>query len=157
MKNAIKIQNEIMKHIKKYNEGREKRNVMYSFTTINGRDIIIVTTDTYMAYCFGTNEFYLDASKMAEMNGLRAFVAENELKKQVQIYPSGIIKKCKNGNAVEFVYKTFKVYVNEKFIKEFGNAETLAFYSSGEYNPVYVYEADELVGLIMPISPARLK
>lgn len=157
MKNAIKIQNDIMKYIKKYNERREKRNAMYSVTTINGMDKIIVTTDTYIAYCFDIRGFYLDTSKMNEMNGLRAFVAENELKKQVQIYPSSIIKKCKNGNAVELVYKTFKVYVNEKFINEFGKAENLTFYGSGERKPVYVYEAGELVGLIMPISPARLK
>lgn len=157
MKNSIKIQTEIMKHIKKYSEGRERRNATYSVTTINGRDKIIVTTDTNRAFCFDSWDFYLNTSKMYEMDGLKTFFDEKTLNKQEPIAPTGVTKRLTKGKAVEFENKNFKVYVDEKLIKEFGKVDDLWFAGKGEVKPVYVYEGENLVGLIMPMKMPKNK
>ena len=155
MKNSIKIQTEIMKHIKKYNEDKALRNAVYTEIDIDDRKIIIVALKGYTGYYFNSDEFYIDKSKMTEVAGLKKFY--DELKNQEPIEPTGVIKQFITGNAVEFENKNFKVYVDEKLIKEFGKVEDLWFVGKGEVKPVYVYEGENLVGMIMPILPTRLK
>lgn len=157
MKNAIKIQSEIMKRIKKYGEHKERRNAVYSVTEICGKEKILVTLDGFTAYCFNSNEFYLNASKMGEMNSLKTIFAENEITTQEPIEATGVIKKCKNVNAVEFENKNFKVYLDEKLIKNFGKIEDLIFAGKGAYKAVYVFEYGEIVGVIMPLNPRNIE
>lgn len=149
MKNSIKIQTEIMKHIKKYNEGKVPINARYTEIENDDKKILIVTLDGFSAYYFNSDEFYIDKSKMTEVAGLKKFY--DELKNQEPIEPTGVTKRLTKGKAVEFENKNFKVYVDEKLIKEFGKVEDLWFVGKGEVEPVYVYEGENLVGLIMPM------
>ena len=157
MKNSIKIQTEIMKHIKKYNEGREMFNARYTVANINGRDKVFVSLTGYTVYCFDRDKFYLDISKMTEIPGLKTVCDEMALSKQEPITPSGFIKNTQKRKAVEFENKNFKVYVDEKLIKEFGKVDELWFVGKGEVKPVYVYEGENLVGLIMPMKMPKNK
>ena len=155
MKNSIKIQTEIMKHIKRYNEGKVPRNAGYTEIDIDDRKIIIVVLNGYTAYYFNSDEFYIDKSKMEVFGGLKYY--QDELKNQEPIEPTGVIKQFITGTAVEFENKNFKVYVDEKLIKEFGKVEDLWFAGKGATKPVYVYEGENLVGLIMPMKMPKNK
>lgn len=153
MKNSIKIQTEIMKHIKRYNEGKVPRNAVY--TEVDDKKTIIVTMDGYVAYFFNSTDFYIDKSKMEKNDHLKNFY--DVVKDQEPITPTGISKKIKTGMTVELENKNFKVYIDEKFIKIFDKVENLGFVGKGETKPVYVYEFDELVGFIMPIRMPKNK
>ena len=155
MKNSIKIQTDIIKHIKRYNEGKVPRNAGYTEIDIDDRKVTIVVTNGYTAYYFNSDEFYIDKSKMTEFGGLKYY--QDELKNQEPIEPTGIIKQFITGTAVEFENKNFKVYVDEKLIKEFGKVDDLLFAGKGETKPVYVYEGENLVGLIMPMRIPKNK
>ena len=135
-----------MKHIEKYNAGKEVKNTSYCYV----EDKIFVTTDGVVGYIFNEVDFYIDKSKMNKVDGMKQ-VIDCDMSKQEPVEPAGCTQKIDKRVAVELENKNFKVYLDEKLIERFGYVEDLTYYGKSSKSPVYVFEGEQLVGLIMPM------
>ena len=109
-------------------------------------DKIAISTDGFIMYFVPEKDFIFDAEKI--LRGRSKFNANELTKDEPKAKPIG-----KTGEMKELLGKiAVKIgdkWVNEKYLKAFENP---TFKTADNYiDPVYVYEDDELVGLVMPI------
>ena len=109
-------------------------------------DKIAVSTDGFIMYFVPEKDFIFDIEKI--LRGRGRFNAKELTKDEPNAKPAsrtGETKELLGKIAVKIGDK----WVNEKYLKAFENP---TFKNTDNYiDPVYVYEGDELVGLVMPI------
>ena len=109
-------------------------------------DKIAVSTDGFIMYFVPEKDFIFDIEKILRGGG--RFNANEFTKDEPKAKPineTSEMKKLLGKIAVKIGDK----WVNEKYLKVF---ESPTFKTTDNYiDPVYVYEDDELVGLVMPI------
>lgn len=134
-----KVYNEVVKEVLKSN----RRVIMGCIDN----DTIGITTNGFMMYFIPKNEFLLDADALIKNRvnnaNLDLFKEPKDLKEVVKtnVY-------CKQGKNT--LVKIGDKYFNEKYLKNF--EEYASFKTTDKFNaPLYVYEDDVLVGLVMPV------
>ena len=109
-------------------------------------DKIAISTDGFIMYFVPEKDFIFDIEKI--LRGGSRFNAHKLTKdapKAKPISKTGEMKELLGKIAVKIGDK----WVNEKYLKAFENP---TFKTADNYiDPVYVYEDDEMVGLVMPI------
>ena len=134
-----KIYNEVVKEVLKSNH----RVTMGCIED----DTIGITTNGFMMYFIPKNEFLLDADALIKnrVNNVRLdlFKEPENLKEVVKtnVY-------CKQDK--DTLVKIGDKYFNEKYLKNF--EKYASFKTTDKFNtPLYIYEDDVLVGLVMPV------
>lgn len=135
-----KIYNEVVKEVLKNNH----RVIM----DCSDNDTIGITTNGFMMYFIPKNEFLLDTDVLIKnrVNNvtLDLFKEPEDLKEVVKtnVY-------CKQGKNT--LVKIGDKYFNEKYLKNF--EKYASFKTTDKFNtPLYVYEVDVLVGLVLPVK-----
>lgn len=107
-------------------------------------DKYVYLSDSYRIYRLNEENCLLDTSKFIEVN-LENFMYCTNYNKGI-ITNELVVDKYKLR-----VIKTFDeneiIYVNDNFLKLFDNPRVMV---KDKTSPIYVYEKDELVGMILP-------
>ena len=110
-------------------------------------DKIAISTDGFIMYFVPEKDFIFDIEKI--LRGRGSFNAKELTKNETNaktVSKTGEMAELLGKIAVKIGDK----WVNEKYLKAFENP---TFKTTDNYiDPVYVYEDDELVGLVMPIQ-----
>lgn len=135
-----KIYNEVVKEVLKSNH-------RVTMGCIDN-DTIGITTNGFIMYFIPKNEFLLDTDVLIKNRvnnvSLDLFKEPKDLKEVVKtnVY-------CKQGKNT--LVKIGDKYFNEKYLKNF--EEYASFKTTDKLNtPLYVYEDDVLVGLVLPVK-----
>lgn len=131
-----KIYNEVVKEVLKSNH-------RVAMGCIDD-DTIGITTNGFIMYFIPKNKFLLDADALIK-NGVNN--ANLDLFKDLkEVVKTNVY--CKQGKNT--LVKIGDKYFNEKYLKNF--EEYASFKTTDKFNtPLYVYEDDVLVGLVMPV------
>lgn len=116
--------------------------------TINN---VVYLSETHCIYKIPHDDFILDINKliMKRIKVIRSMGRRFQPKGTKVAIQTGNIKKLNNVNAIEFVCGNDFIYINEKILKNYDKNAT--FKGSNEKSPLYVFENDEMVSIILPI------
>ena len=109
-----------------------------------------ISTDGCVMYFIPKNTFLLDVEKMLgnrEMSNLENFQASINLP---EVQKSNEYRKVERQKKEISCVKIGNKYVNEKFLKNFDNP-TFKTQMNRDASPIYIYEQEIIVGLVMPI------
>lgn len=141
----IKIQQEILKSLLK----EEK---IFYFVTDNQK--LIVTNNAYVAYVIPEEDFKVSINYNQYSPIFEEYLKQYE--KAVVLRKTNVLIKKDKSYFLSFVNEHFKVYVDEKFFKLFGQGE-FVYKGNSSKSVVFIEENSELIGFVMPVNPNWLK
>lgn len=115
----------------------------------------VALTDGYQLYLVNDKDLYINLDRLAELSDTAIDTIINaDRAGDIQDLTYRSSHKGEGGAGAYDLYSCdgFEVAVNPAYLKYF---EGFALKGAGEYGAVYVYEFDELVGLVMPIRRAK--
>ena len=121
------------------------------FDEMEGTDYVGVLPTGYYAYVFPKCGFLIEKSAMIPTTNLKRVYDRKEYAEILTW--TGVIKQIKKAMVIELKSGSGKtVFINEKYVKLFGKPSDLTFKSECDLKPVYVYEKEFLIGIIMPVK-----
>ena len=159
--NYIKIQNDILKAKDKMNisEKRLFRYMRFPYTYGYYDNNVCIVDDGNAIYLIPDKLFYLDKDKifnsvLSTSNVVEKMV-KSELDTQSLIFTDTIrsLKNCKIDVAILKDDKNNEIAFDIKYLKNIGlKANECTFKGTNYKSPIYVYEYDKLVAIIMPVN-----
>lgn len=153
--NYFNIQKEILKNAENKFLGKKSKRYFYSK---NEKQVML--SDGYYIIIIPLNTCVLNLEEVAEKND-NLFNNIISSKSQYCAVKINSIVNIKGVDCQEFeipVKDNTKVYVNQKYLKDFEkkvskyDTSDLTFECDSSVSPLYVYRYDELIGAIMPIK-----
>ena len=118
---------------------------------IEGTDYVAVTPTGTYAYVFPKSRFLIDKSNMIPTTNISKIYERRNLAKLLTW--TGVVKQNKKAMVIELKFDDGNtVLLNEKIVKLFGKPSDLTFMTEGHLTPVFVYEKEFLIGIIMPVK-----
>lgn len=143
---VINILTNLLKQICKDNV----HNIIYGMD----KDHVYITQDRCVAFKIPADKFLIDLSKalpkkipIADFD--KKFFYDRDSEDAVK---TNEIRNISGGHVVKIANNKTFAWVNEKYLKDFD--KDCMFKIVAPKSPVFVYEEDEIVGLIMPVHPA---
>ena len=122
-----------------------------SFDEMECTDYVAVLPTGYYAYVFPKRGFLIDKCNMGITTVMRDVYKRREYAEVLTW--TGIVKQIKNSMVIELKSVSGKtVFLSEKIVKLFGKPSDLTFKSECDLKPVYIYEKEFLIGVIMPVK-----
>lgn len=139
--NILKIQTEVLKQIHK-----KSNDFIYGCDDTH----IYISPDKYKLFKIPKDKFYLDLNKMG--NPINAVHKMFDVTGLVDAHKTSELKQCDKGlTCVKFTSEKDSLWVDTKLLKEFEDCE-ITFKMTGKKAPLFIYEHDEVVGLILPVN-----
>ena len=152
--NYIKIQSDILKAKDKCNISGKRFPYMYEYYDSN----VCIVDDGKSIYLIPDKLFYLDNDKIFNLvssNIVEKVVkSDSELDTQSLIFTGNIrsLEDLKIDVAILKDDKNNEIAFNIKYLKNIGlKANECTFKGTNYKSPIYVYEYDKLVAIIMPV------
>lgn len=142
--NILKIQQELIKDVL-----NDKKSPDWYIEIVNDEVLI---TEGHVIYIIPANEFMLHPDKLQE-KGVKMINIDTMLKnyKEAQCAErTGKLLQLKNGTVIELKCGEELIYINPKLIKHFD--KDCEFEGTTYKAPVYIYEENELVGVVSPVN-----
>lgn len=140
LKRALNIDSRMKLMNFQYRKGEE-------FTDIINSYYVIRIPNHYM---------FLDIDKIFDKPNCSVKIEEHEGDTVEKLIPTNVLKVVgsrKKGTLRKFVGETIgTIWIDEDFLKVFGDFEYLNFRGIKENAPVYIYDNNELVGMILPVK-----
>ena len=151
--NYIKIQNDILRAKDKCNISGKRFPYMYGYYDNN----VGIVDDGKAIYLIPDKLFYLDKDKIfnSVLSNIVEKMVKSELDTQSLIFTDNIrsLKGCKIDVAILKDGKNNEIAFNIKYLKNIGlKANECTFKGTNYKSPIYVYEYDKLVAIIMPVK-----
>ena len=149
--NYIKLQQDILKA--KFVEDTRGRKSPFAYGFYE-ESIAIVIDGHYIVF-IPTCAFYLDLKKTFPK--LVPVNVEKIIKPYdtEPITDTGMIRTVEDGLKVRvFSGKTDQIWIDEKCFKYFGKDEVTEYRGTGKKYPIYLYEYEVLVGMLLPVNHA---
>ena len=151
--NYIKIQNDILRAKDKCNISGKRFPYMYGYYDNN----VGIVDDEKALYLIPDKLFYLDKDKIfnSVLSNIVEKMVKSELDIQSLIFTDNIrsLKGCKIDVAILKDDKNNEIAFNIKYLKNIGlKANECTFKGTNYKSPIYVYEYDKLVAIIMPVK-----
>ena len=109
-------------------------------------DKYVYLSDSYRIYRLNEEDCLLDTSKFIEAP-LGKFMEDNQYNEGI-ITNELVVDKYKL-RVIKTIEENKIIYVNDNFLKLFDDPQVMV---KDEISPIYVYEKDELVGMLLPIK-----
>ena len=154
--NYIKIQNDILKSKDKCSKcsiSVKRFPYMYGYYDNN----VVIVDDRKALYLIPDKLFYLDKDKIfnSVLSNIVEKMVKSELDTQSLIFTGNIrsLKGCKIDVAILKDDKNNEIAFDIKYLKNIGiKANECTFKGTNYKSPIYVYEYDKLVAIIMPVK-----
>lgn len=159
--NFIDIQIEMLKEYKKVEKKGNKLPGLYQISDCGN---LMITTDGFKAYVIPKDRILIDASLITKgthsFKGILDDTGAELITMTQEIRECNCITSIRSYKAKKGTAKAFenvngeKIYVNTKFLKPYENEYNITYKSIPDkhnYNPVFVYQDNEMVGMILPI------
>ena len=151
--NYIKIQNDILRAKDKCNISGKRFPYMYGYYDNN----VGIVDDEKALYLIPDKLFYLDKDKIfnSVLSNIVEKMVKSELDIQSLIFTGNIrsLKGCKIDVAILKDDKNNEIAFDIKYLKNIGlKANECTFKGTNYKSPIYVYEYDKLVAIIMPVK-----
>ena len=151
--NYIKIQNDILRAKDKCNISGKRFPYMYGYYDNN----VGIVDDGKALYLIPDKLFYLDKDKIfnSVLSNIVEKMVKSELDTQSLIFTGNIrsLKGCKIDVAILKDDKNNEIAFDIKYLKNIGlKANECTFKGTNYKSPIYVYEYDKLVAIIMPVK-----
>ena len=123
---------------------------LVTYDEMDGTDYIAVTTTGTYAYIFSKRLFLIDKATMIPTTAISKAYERRNLAELLTW--TGVVKQNKKAMVIELKSDDGNtVLLNEKVVKLFGKPSDLTFMTEGHLTPVFVYEKDFFIGIIMPV------
>lgn len=155
--NHFKLQQEIMKYAHKRDTTHKyTANWLWSRIKMGVSDFVMVVTDV-RGYFVPAEQWYLDCERVFEHgeNNLKA-IADGANNYTVPLKDSGLRRKLQKITVavLEGIDTDMEVWVDVKNLDLF-DLSVATFKGTNEKSPVFVYEYDMLVGLVLPVKQTK--
>lgn len=153
----IKLQQDLLKAADARDGWKHKPFNNHWFETENQ---IFICPDAYWMMGIPKESFYLNIDKV--FKDIQPFTSGNDLiKKSLDTFPAKdthmVIDVVKNRTKMKlhsFIVNEETIYVNDNFLKYFDLDESKVT-GSGKRSPIYIWEGDVVVGLLLPVNHSK--
>lgn len=147
--NYLKLQQELLKAAES-RDGPKHKQFDVHYSIINDR--IWVFPHAFFGMGIPLDKFYLDVDKIWKDTSPLAcgwILKDAENAKPAVDTNTSVILKTEKKSVHKFIVNDESIFVNEKYLNYFNDS---CFKGTNGKSPLFVYEFDELVGMILPIK-----
>lgn len=151
--NYMKLQTDIIKAVDKEKNGGKKSPYKYGYYEQNGEKYIAILDDHKIVF-IPEKFFYLNIDKVFDQVNVYHVDKMINVDNVVNTYTEGVIKPIKADPKIKvqiFSNDKADIWISVDLLKLF-DLSVSHFKASDKKSPLYIYEDETLVGLILPVN-----
>ena len=151
--NVLKLQNDLLKkaYNRDYNYKKDDTGV-YSVCEYECTNYLAYS-DKHAVYMIPEFLLYIDINKIfpgEPTKALDRIINNSKDVNLVEVLDTDTIKMQDKSKLHIFKIDDEEIYVDEKLLKYFDFKNDISFFGAGKKSPIYVFEQDILMGLVLP-------